>query len=70
MGHRRKLGLALLVALAGCAPGTGTSAPRTSAPPPPSEPSPTPTIQNIMELEPFAPLEPGMYFIDPDGDPS
>jgi hypothetical protein len=23
-----------------------------------------------MELEPFAPLEPGTYFIDPDGDPS
>ena len=23
-----------------------------------------------MELEPFVPLEPGTYFIDPDGDPS
>jgi hypothetical protein len=23
-----------------------------------------------VELEPFAPLEPGTYFIDPDGDPS
>ena len=68
--HRLQLGLALLVALAGCAPGTGTSAPRTSAPPAPSEPSPTPTIQDIMELEPFAPLEPGTYFIDPDADPS
>src|ERR687895_2146872 len=68
--HRLQLGLALLVALAGCAPGTGTSAPRTSAPPAPSEPSPTSTIQDIMELEPFAPLEPGTYFIDPDADPS
>ena len=68
--HRLQLGLALLVALAGCAPGTGTSAPRTSAPPAPSEPSPTPTVQDIMELEPFAPLEPGTYFIDPDLDPS
>ena len=26
--------------------------------------------QDIMELEPFVPLEPGNYFIDPDGDPS
>lgn len=68
--HRLQLGLALLVALAGCAPGTGSSAPRTSAPRAPSEPSPTPAVQNIMELEPFAPLEPGTYFIDPDGDPS
>ena len=68
--HRPKLGLALLVALAGCAPDTGTTAPRTSAPPAPSEPSPTPAIQDIMELEWFAPLEPGTYFIDPDLDPS
>jgi hypothetical protein len=36
----------------------------------PSEPSPTPTIHDIMELEPFAPLELGTYFIDPDLDPS
>lgn len=68
--HRLQLGLALLVALAGCAPGTGTTAPRTSAPPAPSEPSPTPTSQDIMELEPFSPLEPGTYSIDPDLDPS
>ena len=68
--HRLQLGLALLVALAGCAPGTETTAPRTSAPPAPSEPSPTPTVQDIMELAPFAPLEPGSYFIDPDLDSS
>ena len=69
--HRLQLGLALLVALAGCAPDTGTTAPRTSAPPAPSEPSPTPTIQDIMELlESDAPLEPGTYYIDPDLDPS
>jgi len=68
--HRLPLGLALLVALAGCAQGTGTSAPRTSASPAPSEPSPTATIQDIMELEGFAPLEPGTYSIDPDLDPS
>ncbi len=68
--HGLQLRLALLLALAGCAPATGTNAPRTSAPQAPSEPSPTPTIQDIMELEPFAPLEPGTYFIDPDLDPS
>jgi hypothetical protein len=64
------IAVALSVALAGCAPHTGTTAPRTSAPPALSEPSPTPTIQDIMELEPFLPLEPGTYFIDPDLDPS
>jgi hypothetical protein len=68
--HRLQLGLTLLVLLAGCAPGTGTTAPRTPAPPTPSDPSPTPTIQNIMEVGDFAPLEPATYFIDPDGDPS
>ena len=62
------LGLALIVALAGCAPGTGSSAPRTSAPAAPSEPNLS--DQDIMGIEPFGPLEPGTYFIDPDGDPS
>ena len=68
--HRLQLGLTSLVLLAGCVPGTETTVPRTSAAPAPSEPSPTPTVQDIMELAPFAPLEPGTYFIDPDGDPS
>ena len=68
--HRLQLGQALLVALAGCAPGTETTTSRTSTPPAPSEPSPTPTVQGIMVLAPFAPLEPGTYFIDPDLDPS
>ena len=27
-------------------------------------------VQDIMELAPFAPLEPGTYFSDPDLDPS
>jgi hypothetical protein len=64
------IAVALSVALAGCAPDTGTTAPRTSAAPAPNKPSPTPTIQDIMELAPFAPLEPGTYSIDPDLDPS
>jgi hypothetical protein len=50
--YRLQLGLALLVALVGCAPDTKTTAPRTSALPAPSEPSPTPTVQDIMQLAP------------------
>jgi len=78
--HGLLLGVSLLVALAGCSSGPQTTPPKTSAPPtsvPSSpaatksdEPSPTPTIQDVMELENFAPLDPGTYFIDPDGDPS
>jgi hypothetical protein len=68
--HGPQLGLALLIALAGCArapEGTGTT---TTSPTGPSDPSPTPTVQDIMELPYFSPLEPGTYFIDPDLDPS
>jgi hypothetical protein len=68
--HGPQLGLALLIALAGCArapEGTDTT---TSSPTVPGAPSPTPTVQDILELEDFAPLEPGTYFIDPDADPS
>jgi hypothetical protein len=68
--HGLQLGLALLIALAGCArapEGTDTT---TTSPTAPSEPTASPTIQDIMELAPFAPLEPGTYFIDPDLDPS
>jgi hypothetical protein len=35
----------------------------------PGDPGPTQTVRDIMELEKFAPLEPGV-FIDPDSDPS
>jgi hypothetical protein len=59
--HRLLLGVALLVALAGCASDPETNAPRTSAP----------TVQDVTELiEEFVALEPGSYFIDPDADPS
>jgi hypothetical protein len=78
--HRLLLGLALAVALTACSSGSGTTAPKTSAPPTSvpsspvatksSEPSPAPTVQDVMEIEDFAPLDPGTYFIDPDGDPS
>ena len=68
--HGPQLGLALLVALAGCArapEGTDTT---TMSPTAPSEPTASPTIQNVMDLPNFAPLEPGTYFIHPDLDPS
>ena len=62
------------IVLAGCPAATpaGTAAP-TPTPtliPSPSESS-DPSIQDIMALPPLAPgLEPGTYFIDPDGDAS
>jgi len=68
--HGRQLGLAFVIALAGCArapEGTDTT---TTSPTAPSEPTASPTIQDIMELPPFSPLEPGTYFMDPDVDPS
>ena len=76
--HARWLALAVLLVLGACGPGqeaadpTGptTAASEPSPTPPASEPSPTPPIQDIAELEGFAPLEPGAYFIDPDSDPS
>jgi hypothetical protein len=80
-GHRLLLGLALLVALAGCSADAATPTPPTSAPPisvpsspaatKSSQPRPSPTIQDVMALEgDFSPLDRGTYFIDPDADPS
>ena len=63
--HGLEFGLALLLALAGCA--------AEASPSRPSEPSATPTIQDmqdIVELQGLTPIEPGTYFIDPDLDPS
>jgi hypothetical protein len=68
--HGRSLVLAALMALGACAPGPEAADPTIPSPTAPGDPSPTPTVQDIMELEPFAPLEPGTYFIDPDLDPS
>jgi hypothetical protein len=73
----RKMMAALTVVAtvaAGC--GGGRQAPGTTdtaASPPTaiSEPSPTPTPVDVNALpDDFAPLEPGTYSIDPDGDPS
>lgn len=75
MTNRRVWHVALvaMIALTGCSQGPGTMATTTSPPETPSptgEPTSTPTIQDIVELEDFAPLEPGTYFIDADADPS
>jgi hypothetical protein len=67
--HGSLLGAALLIALAACSSDPATS-PSNAAPTTSSEPSATPKGQDVMELEDFAPLDPGTYFIDPDLDPS
>jgi hypothetical protein len=76
--HGRSLALAAVLALGACTSGSeAVDAPASSAPSSSdagttasSETDPGPEVQDIMELAPFAPLEPGTYFIDPDGDPS
>jgi hypothetical protein len=68
--HGRVLAVALVVALAGCAPTPASTDTAASPPTASREPSPTPTIQDIMELPNFSPLELGTYFIDADQDPS
>ena len=66
--QRRALGsFALLLALGACSPGPEAASP---SPTGVTASSPSPAIQDIGELEFFAPLEPGTYFIDPDADPS
>src|ERR687897_1239966 len=62
------IAVALSIALAGCA--SEAADPKVPSPVSPADRSPTPTVQDIMELAPFAPLEPGTYSIDPDLDPS
>ncbi len=74
----RSLALVIMLALGACTSGSETAdAPASSAPTSsdadttaPSETDPGPEVQDIMELAPFAPLEPGTYSIDPDLDPS
>jgi hypothetical protein len=62
------IAVALSIALAGCA--SEAADPKVPSPVSPADRSPTPTVQDIMELEYFAPLEPGTYSIDPDVDPT
>jgi hypothetical protein len=66
--QRRVLGsFAFVLALGACSPGPEATSP---SPTGVTASSPTPAIQDIGELEFFAPIEPGTYFIDPDADPS
>ena len=62
-----------MVIVSGCAGATPSPKPTpspTQAPTANPTPTASSTIQDIMALEKFAPLEPGSYFIDPDSDPS
>jgi len=76
--HGRSLALVVMLALGACTSGSeAADAPASLAPTPSdadttatSETDPGPAVQDVMELEDFAPLEPGTYFIDPDLDPS
>ena len=54
-------GLGLVLAGCGSVPPVATDAPA---------PTMSPSAKDVMRLGPFAPLEPGAFFIDPDGDPS
>jgi len=65
--------LGIVVAIAGCGTGgVASSAPAatTSSVPATTSPDSSPGAQDIMQLGYFAALEPGIYFIDPDGLPS
>jgi hypothetical protein len=62
--------LAVVLALGACAPGSEAADTTGPSPAAPSDPSPTPGVQDVMEIEYGAPLEPGTYSIDPDIEPS
>ena len=68
--HGLQLGLALVMALAGCGQAPEETDTTAASPTAPSEPTASPTIREMNVLEFLAPVEPGTYFIDPDGDPS
>ena len=67
----RFLGVALVVAMAGCTgtaegPGHTTASPTAGS----SGSTTSRTVQDIRDLPDFAPLQPGTYSIDPDADTS
>jgi hypothetical protein len=76
--HGRPLALVIMLAFGACTSGSEAADAPASSPPTSSdanttassETDPGPAVQDIMELAPFAPLEPGTYSIDPDLDPS
>jgi hypothetical protein len=63
----RWLAPTILLALVACTTGTETGSPPSAAS---GESNPTPPVQDIMGFRPLGPIDPGTYFIDPDGDPS
>ena len=76
--HGRSLALAAVLTIGACASGSeavdaaGSSAPISSdaGTTAPSETAPGPEVQDIWSSSPSRPIEPGIYFIDPDLDPS
>ena len=65
----RFLVLAVLFALGACSSGPEEAdVPEAAAAP--SDTESASAAQDVWALEPFTDLEPGTYFIDPDGDPS
>ena len=62
--------LAVVLALGACEPGTEASNVLIPSPEAPGDQSPASAVQDVMQIEYFAPLEPGTYSIDPDVDPS
>ena len=68
--HGLQLGLALVIALAGCGQDPEPADTTATSPTAPSEPTASPTIQDINKRGFLAPVEAGTYFIDPDDDPS
>ncbi len=69
----RTLALAVVaVSLGACTSGLETTGATTTTPSPvaTTDPSSTLTVQDIMQLDDSAPLEPGTYSIDPDLDPA
>ena len=66
----RSIPLAVMLVLGACTSGAEAADAPAASSEAPSEPSPTRTVKDAMEIEYFAPLEPGTYSIDPDLDPS
>lgn len=66
----RTAALAVLLMLGACSSASEGTDTTTSPPTAPVDQSSTPPVQDVMQLEYFAPLAPGAYSIDPDLDPS
>lgn len=68
--HGRNLALAFMVAVVGCTQTPGSPDSAASNPTAISEPNATPMVRDIARFEDFSILDPGVYSIDPDADPS